>query len=75
MELKNRITINPQIMGGVPCVRNMRMPVATILSMLAEGYSEEIILKENPELERDDIRATLKYASEFFRTREYPIAI
>ena len=59
MENINRITVNPKVMGGVPCIRNLRMPVATILAMLAEGFSEKTIIEEHPELEIDDIRAAL----------------
>ncbi len=57
MEKVTRITIDPQMMGGVPCIRNLRMPVATVLGMLADGYNEDAILKDHPELEREDIRA------------------
>lgn len=64
MELRERITKNPQIMNGVPCIRNLRMPVSTILSMLAEGYDEQKILWEFDELEPEDIKAVLKFVSE-----------
>ncbi len=75
METNIRITVDPQRMGGVPCIRNLRMPVATILGMLADGLDEEAILKEHPELEREDIRAVLRYVAEFFRLREFPLAV
>ncbi len=75
MELLERITINPKIMNGVPCIRNMRMPVATVLAMLAEGFDEKKIREEFPDLEEEDIRAALKYASETLRIREYPLAV
>jgi len=75
MELLERITIDPKIMNGVPCIRNMIMPVATILSMLAEGFDEKHILEEFPDLELNDIKAALKFASETLRTKEYPLAV
>ncbi|GIK60051.1 MAG: DUF433 domain-containing protein [Ignavibacteriota bacterium] len=59
-----RITVNPQKMGGEPCVRELRMPVATILAMMAEGRNADDILKEHPELEREDINEVLSFASE-----------
>ena len=70
-----RITINPQKMGGVPCVRDLRMPIATILAMMAEGYNTNQILSEHPELEKDDINEVLRYAANALRFREIPINV
>jgi uncharacterized protein (DUF433 family) len=70
MKKYERITI-----GGVPCVRDLRMPVATILSMLADGKEIKDILAEYSELELADIQEVLRYASDFFRIREFPIAV
>jgi uncharacterized protein (DUF433 family) len=50
-----RITIDPEQMGGVPCIRNLRIPVATVITMFAEGMREENILSAFPDLEREDI--------------------
>jgi uncharacterized protein (DUF433 family) len=75
MENINRITINPAIMGGVPCIRNLRLPLATILAMMAEGFSGQKILEEHPELELEDIRAALRYATVCMTVRELPIAV
>lgn len=50
-----RITVNPARMGGVPCIRDMRIPVATVVGMLAGGMSEDAILAAFPDLERQDI--------------------
>jgi len=58
-----RITVDPDQMGGVPCVRGLRIPVATILRMLAGGMSEEEILAEYPDLEPEDIRESLRFAA------------
>ena len=69
-----RITIDPEKMGGVPCIRGLRIPVATVVSMVGDGLSEDEILKAYPDLERDDIRECLKYAAEAVRERELPVA-
>lgn len=59
-----RITIDPEQCGGRPCIRHYRIRVKDILDMLADGVSEEHILKDFPFLEREDIRASLRYASD-----------
>ncbi|MBW1919645.1 MAG: DUF433 domain-containing protein [Deltaproteobacteria bacterium] len=68
-----RITINPKQMGGVPCIRGLRIPVATIVSMISDGMTEEEILREYPDLESEDIREALRYAAEAVRERELPL--
>ena len=68
-----RITINPKQMGGMPCVRGLRIPVSTVVGMVADGMSEEEILKSFPDLEREDIHEALKYAAEAVRERELPL--
>ncbi|MFZ6016873.1 MAG: DUF433 domain-containing protein [Nitrospirota bacterium] len=67
-----RITVNPKQMSGVPCIRGLRIPVATVVGMVADGMSEEEILKAFPDLEKEDIREALQYASEAIRERELP---
>jgi len=67
-----RITRNPEVMGGKPCIRGMRVTVGTILGLLAGGHSEEEILKAIPYLEPGDIRAALSYAATS-RARILPI--
>jgi uncharacterized protein (DUF433 family) len=62
-ELLQRITVNPEQCGGRPCVRGMRIRVTDVLDLLAEGLSTEQILKEMPDLESDDVRACVAYAS------------
>jgi uncharacterized protein (DUF433 family) len=59
----DRITFNPQICGGRPCIRGMRIRVNDVLTMMAAGLSEGEILLDYPYLERDDIRACLEYAA------------
>jgi uncharacterized protein (DUF433 family) len=68
-----RITVDPQQMGGAPCIRGLRIPVATVVSALAEGMSEADILVHYPDLEREDIREALLYAAEAMQTRELPL--
>ncbi|HLC25277.1 MAG TPA: DUF433 domain-containing protein [bacterium] len=68
-----RITVNPQQMGGVPCLRGLRIPVATVVSMVADGMTEEEILQALPDLEHEDIQEALRYAAEAVREREIPL--
>ena len=55
----DRITVNPRQMGGVPCIRGLRIPVATVLGMLADGMTAAQVISELPPLEPDDIAAAL----------------
>lgn len=68
-----RITVNTDQMSGVPCIRGLRIPVATIVGMVAEGMSEAEILQAYPDLEREDIREALRYAAEAVKERELPV--
>lgn len=68
-----RITIDPAKMGGEPCIRGLRIPVATIITMAAEGMTEVEILDAYPDLEREDIREALRYAAYSVREREIPV--
>lgn len=72
MKLK-RITVNPKQMDGVPCIRGLRIPVATVVGMVADGMTQEEILKAYPDLEREDIREALQFAAEAVRERELPL--
>ena len=58
----DRITRDPAVMAGAPCIRGMRFPVTTILSSLGSGMSEEELLADHPDLELEDIRQALSYA-------------
>ena len=69
-----RITVNPALMGGVPCIRGLRIPVATVVGMAAEGMTEQEILAAYPDLELEDLREALRYAAEAVRERELPVA-
>ncbi len=68
-----RITIEANKMGGVPCIRGFRIPVATVIGMLAEGMSTERILELYPDLEAEDIPEALRYAAEAVTMYEIPI--
>lgn len=59
----NRITINPAQMDGIPCIRGMRIPVATIVNMVAQNITREEILKCYPDLEKEDIQEALEFAA------------
>lgn len=59
-------------MGGLPCIRGLRFPVATVLAMLADGMDTEDILAEHPDLTAEDIHESLLYAAEAVRERELP---
>ena len=56
-----RITAEPEKMGGIPCIRGLRIPVATVVGMVANGMSIDEILAEYPDLERDDVREALAF--------------
>ena len=58
-----RITVNPDQMGGVPCIRGLRIPVATVVEMVAEGMTTDEILQAYPDLESADIPAALHFAA------------
>jgi uncharacterized protein (DUF433 family) len=65
-----RITTDPQVMGGFPCIRGLRIPVATVV---ADGMTNGEILAEHPDLTREDIHEALLYAAEAVRERELPL--
>lgn len=68
--MNNRIEINPKIMMGKPVIKGTRIPVYVILNLLAEGYDVEKIIKEYPDLTRQDILAVLEYAAKVTKFRE-----
>jgi uncharacterized protein (DUF433 family) len=70
-----RITIDPAQMGGVPCIRGLRIPVATIVESFAQGMAEAEILKTFPDLETEDVREAMRYAAEAVSERELPLLV
>lgn len=69
-----RITVDPDQMGGVPCIRGRRIPVAIVVGMMAEGMTEDAILDVYPDLEPEDIREALRYAAQAMQERTLPLA-
>lgn len=68
-----RITTDPAQMAGVPCIRGLRFPVASVVAMVADGMTEDEILAEHPDLERDDIREALRFAALAVQERQLPL--
>jgi uncharacterized protein (DUF433 family) len=68
-----RVTIDPRQMAGVPCIRGLRIPVATVVGMVADGMTEAEILAAYPELEAADIQEALRFAAEAVREQTLPL--
>ena len=68
-----RITVNPKQMDGLPCIRDLRIPVATVVGMVADRMADTEILKAFPDIEQEDIREALRFAAEAVRERELPL--
>jgi uncharacterized protein (DUF433 family) len=69
-----RISVRADQMAGVPCIRGLRIPIATVVDMVADGMSATEIVEAFPELEADDVTEALRYAAEAVRERELPLA-
>ncbi len=69
----NLITVDPAQMGGVPCIRGFRIPVATVVGMVADGMCVEEILEAYPDLEPGDISQALKFAAKAVSERQLPL--
>lgn len=70
-----RITVRAGQMAGVPCIRGLRIPVASVVGMVADGMTHEEILAAYPDLEDEDIHEALRYAAEAVRERELPLVV
>ncbi len=68
-----RITVNPDQLEGLPCLRGLRIPVATVVDMVASGMSQAEILADFPDLEAEDIQEALRFASAAVRERQLPL--
>ena len=75
VELLQRISVNPNVCFGKPCIRGTRIWVSLIVDNLAEGISEDAILAAYPQLNREDIRAALAFAAEMTRERIIPVQV
>jgi uncharacterized protein (DUF433 family) len=69
-----RITVDPERMGGVPCIRDLRVTVSMLLGQLAAGLTTDELLDIYPYLEREDVLAALEYAAAVVNEREVPVA-
>jgi len=69
----DRITVDPAVMGGVPCLRGLRIPVATVVNMVAGGLTAQQIVDELPPLEIEDVAAALRFAADSVADREIPL--
>jgi uncharacterized protein (DUF433 family) len=74
MERLNRVTFDPQIMGGKPCIRGMRITVGMIVGLIATGKTIEEVLTAYPYLEREDVLEALAYAAWRAEEKEIPLA-
>jgi uncharacterized protein (DUF433 family) len=68
-----RITVRSEQMDGLPCVRGLRIPVATVVDMVASGMTHQEILDAYPDLEREDIQEALQFAAAAVRERQLPL--
>lgn len=68
-----RITVNPKQMGGVPCIRGLRIPVATVVGMIANGMTAADVVDELPPLVPEDVAAALRFAADAVADREIPL--
>ena len=68
-----RITVHPDRMGGVPTIRGLRIPVATVVAMVADGMTADEIVDDLPDLVVEDVAEALRYAAEAVRERELPL--
>jgi uncharacterized protein (DUF433 family) len=69
----DRITIDPAMMGGVACLRGLRIPVSTVVNMVAGGMTAQQIVDELPPLEIEDVAAALRFAADAVADREIPL--
>jgi len=72
--LLERITIDPEVCHGKPCIRNMRFPLEVVLGLLSSGMTIEEILTDHPQLEREDILASFEYANILLKTKSFRMA-
>ena len=68
-----RITVDSAVMGGMPCLRGLRIPVASVVAMVADGLTVAQIVDELPDLVAEDVAESLRYAAQALRERELPL--
>ena len=69
----DRITAEPEKMGGVPCIRGLRIPVSTVVGMVADGMTQQEIIESYPDLEMEDIEQALHYAAVLTKDRDFEV--
>lgn len=69
----DRITVNPKVFQGQPCIRDMRIPVSLIVKLVSQGKTPEEIIKDYPELEKEDIKHALEFAAWLTTEKVYPL--
>ncbi len=74
MQKLNRITMDPQVMGGKPCIRSMRVTVGTLVGLMASGKTIDEVLAAYPYIEREDVLEALTYAAWRAEEKEFPLA-
>ncbi len=71
----DRITFDPQVMGGRACIRGMRIPVSLVVKLVANGMTVEQILREYPDLEAEDVHQALQYAADLVDEELHPLVL
>jgi uncharacterized protein (DUF433 family) len=71
----SRVTVKATQMGGIPCIRGLRIPVSVVVGMVADGMVDDEILRAYPYLEVEDIREALRFAAESVLERELPLLV
>ena len=71
--LYERITVDPEVMAGMPCIRGLRIPVASVVAMVADGMSSAEIVAELPDLVEEDVAESLRFAAQSLLERELPL--
>ena len=69
----DRITVNPKVFQGQPCIRDMRIPVSLIVKLVSQGKTPVEIIKDYPELEKEDIKQALEFAAWLTTEKVYPL--
>ncbi len=69
----DRITVNPKVFQGQPCIRNMRIPVSLIVKLISVGKTTDEIISDYPELEKEDIKQALEFAAWLTSEKTYPL--
>lgn len=75
MSKLNRVTVDPQVFQGQPCIRGMRIPVSLIVKLVSAGKTTDEIIDDYPELEKEDIRQALEFAAWVTSEKTFPITV